>query len=126
MDSTKALNRKALDHTSAYTASILCMEHKPEDAAIIAHGIVSAYLTALSAQGEAAQPAAEGWQDADTAPQTGFFLAWSPDFPDMVSCWKAEIFHEARKMGTPKHLSANHFTKWMPCPLPAASQGGAE
>lgn len=88
--------------------------------------LMDALARALSAQGEAAQPAAEGWQDADTAPQTGFFLAWSPDFPDMVSCWKAEIFHEARKMGTPKHLSANHFTKWMPCPLPAASQGGAE
>lgn len=59
------------------------------------------------------------WRDADTAPETGFFLAWSPDFRDMVSCWKAEMFHLARKPGTPRHLSANHFTKWMPVPLPA-------
>jgi len=58
------------------------------------------------------------WQDTVSAPSAGFFLAWSPDFPDMVSCWKAELFHQARKPGTPKHLSANHFTKWMPVPLP--------
>ncbi|KRB22702.1 hypothetical protein [Mesorhizobium sp. Root172] len=61
------------------------------------------------------------WQDAETAPRTGFFLAWSPDFPDMVSCWKAEIFHSARIEGTPRHLSANHFTKWMPVPTPDVS-----
>lgn len=66
------------------------------------------------------------WQDADTAPQSGFFLAWTPDFPDMVSCWKAEIFHGARKPGTPKHLSANHFTKWMPLPLPTPPAGRKE
>ncbi len=67
-----------------------------------------------------------GWRAMDTAPETGFFLAWSPDFPDMVSCWKAEIFHQARKPGTPRHLSANHFTLWRPLDLPAAPQQGGE
>lgn len=59
------------------------------------------------------------WRDAATAPESGFFLAWSPDFPELVSCWKAELFHQARKPGTPMHLAAGHFTKWMPCPLPS-------
>lgn len=67
-----------------------------------------------------------GWRTMDSAPETGFFLAWSPDFPDMVSCWKAEIFHQARKPGTPRHLSANHFTLWRPLDLPAAPQQGGE
>lgn len=67
-----------------------------------------------------------GWRAMDSAPETGFFLAWSPDFPDMVSCWKAEIFHQARKPGTPRHLSANHFTLWRPLDLPAAPQQGGE
>lgn len=67
-----------------------------------------------------------GWRAMDTAPETGFFLAWSPDFPDMVSCWKAEIFHQARKPGTPRHLSANHFTLWRPLDLPADPQQGGE
>jgi hypothetical protein len=73
----------------------------------------AAYLSAL--------PASEaGWRDMESAPTTGFFLAWSPDFPDMVSCWKAELFHQARKPGTPRHLSANHFTLWRPLNLPSA------
>jgi hypothetical protein len=67
-----------------------------------------------------------GWRAMDSAPETGFFLAWSPDFPDMVSCWKAELFHQARKPGTPRHLSANHFTLWRPLDLPAAPQQGGE
>lgn len=60
------------------------------------------------------------WQPIETAPESGFFLAWSPDFPDMVSCWKAELLHQARKPGTPRHLSANHFTLWRALDLPAA------
>ena len=80
---------------------------------------VRAARAALSGSGS-------GWRAMDTAPETGFFLAWSPDFPDMVSCWKAEIFHQARKPGTPRHLSANHFTLWRPLDLPAAPQQGGE
>jgi transcriptional regulator with XRE-family HTH domain len=65
------------------------------------------------------------WRSADTAPAAGFFLAWSPDFPDLVACWKAELFHAARRPGTPKHLGASHFTKWMPVPRPAPPATGA-
>jgi hypothetical protein len=63
------------------------------------------------------------WQEMDTAPKTGFFLAWSPDHPDLVMTWKAEIFHQARTPGTPRHLSSNHFTLWMPIPLPGGENG---
>lgn len=65
------------------------------------------------------------WKEADTAPKTGCFLAWSPDHPDLVMTWKAEIFHQARTPGTPRHLSANHFTLWMPIPLPGGENGKA-
>lgn len=58
------------------------------------------------------------WRDIESAPSEGFFLAWSPDHPDLVMTWKAEIFRSACQPGTPKHLSANHFTKWAPIPLP--------
>lgn len=58
------------------------------------------------------------WRDikTDPPPSDGFFLAWSPQFPDMATCWRADIFHSARMPGTPKHLSANHWTHWMPVP----------
>lgn len=59
---------------------------------------------------------AGGWLDADTAPTTGFFMAWSPDRPDIPMTVSAEIFQRARQPGQPKHLSMNHFTKWRPFP----------
>lgn len=62
------------------------------------------------------------WKDADSAPKKGFFLAWSPDFPDAPTVWNAEIFHSARKPGTPRHLTANHWTLWTPLPMPAAPE----
>lgn len=68
-------------------------------------------------------PDDDGWQDIETAPKEGFFLAWSPDHPELVMTWKAEIFHQARTPGTPRHLSANHFTLWMPIPLPGGQNG---
>jgi len=58
----------------------------------------------------------DGWHDVSTAPLTGFFMAWSPEFPDLPTVWKAELFHQARKPGTPKHLAANHWTHWRPLP----------
>ncbi|MBV2144197.1 hypothetical protein KUG47_11905 [Falsochrobactrum sp. TDYN1] len=62
----------------------------------------------------------DGWSDVDeNTPTDGFIMAWSPDHPDLAMIWKAEYFHNARKPGTSKHLSANHFTKWRRIPLPA-------
>jgi hypothetical protein len=62
------------------------------------------------------------WQTIDSAPKDGFFLAWSPDYPDIVKCWRADLFHAARKPGTPQHLTANHWTHWRPIDTPAAPQ----
>ncbi|KAB2656296.1 hypothetical protein F9K94_17510 [Brucella tritici] len=60
-----------------------------------------------------------GWRDIDdSTPTDGFIMVWSPDHPDLAMIWKAEYFHSARRTGTPKHLSANHFTKWRRIPLP--------
>ena len=76
----------------------------------------------LDAAPRVAAPAVpEGWRDIASAPKTGFFLGWSPDFPDVVACWKAEIFHSAIRPGTPKHLSANHYTHWRYIDTPLAA-----
>ena len=42
------LDKTALNATTEYVKSILCMEERGEDAAIIAHGVVTAYLAYLS------------------------------------------------------------------------------
>lgn len=67
--------------------------------------------------------AALGWRTMETLPTEGFFLAWSPDWPDIPAVFRADIFASMRAPGTPKHLTANHFTHWMPCPAaPALSK----
>lgn len=64
--------------------------------------------------------AAQGWRTMATLPTEGFFLAWSPDRPDIPCVFRADLFAQMRSPGTPRHLSANHFTHWMPLPPPPA------
>lgn len=65
------------------------------------------------------------WQPIDTAPHDGFFLIWSPDWPDTPVVVRASIFHKGRWPGTPKHLSFDHFTHWMPLPEPPGTNDEA-
>lgn len=58
------------------------------------------------------------WQPIETAPKDGFFLIFNPDHPEIPMTVKAEIFHSGLREGTPRHLSFNHFTHWMPTPKP--------
>ena len=60
------------------------------------------------------------WRTIDSAPKEGFFLAWTPHFPESACCWKAELFHRANRSDVPPHLSAAGFTHWLPLPAPTA------
>jgi hypothetical protein len=64
--------------------------------------------------------AALTWRTIDSAPKEGFFLAWTPHFPESACCWKAELFHRANRSDVPLHLSAAGFTHWLPLPAPTA------
>lgn len=63
------------------------------------------------------------WRPIETAPKEGFFLVWSPQFPDMAMPFRADLFASGRRANTPKHLSAGHYTHWMPMPQPPGGVG---
>jgi hypothetical protein len=54
------------------------------------------------------------WLPIESVPKEGYFLAWSPDFPDLVTPFRADLFASMRQPRTPKHLSAHHYTLWRP------------
>lgn len=62
------LDEKGLAATTKYVQSILCLDDKPEDAAIIANGVITAYLAATSQD--------EGWRLVPVEPTPEMLGAW--------------------------------------------------
>lgn len=69
------------------------------------------------------EPICGDWRDADTAPESGYILAWGPHHPKIAFTFDAGIFRNGRSDDMPQHLSTKAFTKWTSLPkLPSTDE----